>query len=400
MNVSKEVGNYKIPPDCIRDMQDAEVFLRWHDFDKAEFCFNHILQKYPKMGLMYHNLAATREMTGRGGAEALYRKAIEVSPDDPYMHHFFALWLLSNGKLEEGWKEYEWRTKRAANSIPFMAARLNLPYWNGEDLKGKKVVLWSEQGIGDEVLMATMIPDLIKTGATILFVASVRMYTIFRKAFPTITVIARGELFGASQYDYQVSVVELGKFLRPNMDSFPVNEPFLKVNPENVWSPNPSGKLKVGISWRSTNAQSGEDKSVPLYLWKRVLQQPNIDFVCLQHGNHYDELEKVIDEVGANVYVPADGKDVPELLNVIAGLDLVISVSNTNVHLAGGLGVPVWNIVPDGRGRIWYWFKDKETSPWYPSMRMFRWADGNQAATMDTIAKHLDEFHYMKKGQD
>lgn len=335
--------------------------------------------------------------------ESLYQTALKIDPDDAYVNHFYGLWLLKNGNLKEGWKHSAFRTQRIASHIPFMFGKIDVPYWKGEDLKDKGLIVWTEQGVGDEVLLCSMLPDILKQTKRVLLVCSKDMVELFARSFPGIVVVRRESLFNFGlnirSYEYQASLSELGAVLRPDKLSFGTGEAFLKVDPAKVWTPNANGNLKVGISWRSTNKAITADKSIALSHWERILKSPNIDFVSLQHGGFNEELERVANAYGTTVYEPQATGNIDTLAHVIAGLDLVISVSNTNVHLAGGLGVPCWTMVQRGRGGVWYWFRENDDSPWYKSLTLHRYAAGEARATMDKVGYQLNDFHYLKKGQ-
>ena len=158
------------------------------------------------------------------------------------------------------------------------------------------------------------------------------------------------------------------------------------------------GRRIIGISWKSENHVVGSFKSVTLEKWAAIFTVPDTFFVCLQYGAVKDELvnlKRVLEidifhDPEIDPYLSPDQSTAQ-----IAAMDLVISTSNTTVHFAGALSVPVWTMAPQGPGALWYWFSGRDTSPWYPSMRIFRQSRaGDWSDVVTNIAERLQ--HWLK----
>ena len=159
----------------------------------------------------------------------------------------------------------------------------------------------------------------------------------------------------------------------------------------------PDERIVIGLSWVSHNPRSGMSKSARLSDFAGILGLPNCRFVDLQYGDTLAERQAVERELGVQVERLEDidnTNDIDGLAALITACDVVVSVSNTTAHLAGALGRPTWTLVPHGHSRIWYWFKEGEGSPWYPSVRVRRQAiaqpwRGLVESCVDEIARSL-----------
>ncbi len=197
---------------------------------------------------------------------------------------------------------------------------------------------------------------------------------------------------------------DLGEFLRPDLASFPRQKRLLEpdrsyaaaLRSELLSDGKTPAKLLVGISWISKNPMAAAQKSTALADWTPILKQDSVRFVDLQYGNTADEREELKRRQGYNVtHHPQVNltNDLDGVAALIAACDLVISVSNTTVHLAGAVGVPTWALVPPPYAQPWYWFTKGEDSPWYESVRLIRpaekdtWSDVIKRAAADLRAR-------------
>lgn len=338
-----------------------------------------LLKENPNIVPALNNLAAL--VTRMGQPEegiTLYKQAIKVAPEDAIAHYQLGVAMLSKGVSLEAWDHYKWRMKVPAKGT--LQERFACPMWDGESLVGKKVVIWTDSGIGDEILMGTMITELMEEPANYTIVCSVRMMPVFGRAFPGIRILNRefvrnkGVHYG---YDYQISLTELGKFLRPHPQSFPLWSAYLSYRSQ--WMKDMrerykagSDDLLVGISWASLsdNEKYQAAKSLPLNDWRGILNIPNVTFVNLQYGEASKEADPFSHIITDDSVNPLE--DMDRFVAQVAAMDLVITISNTTAHVAGALGVPVWNITPTSDVPIWYWFKGNERSLWYKTMTLFR----------------------------
>jgi tetratricopeptide (TPR) repeat protein len=351
-------------------------------YQEAEELLREALKLDPTAAPVLINLGSLMDARGRfDEGLQFYERVIALYPDNAMAHQHKAIALLMRGQCSEGWAEYVWRLKLNQT----FHGRFPLPYWRGEPLTGRKILVWTEMGPGDEILTSTMIPDLLARGAKIVLLCSPRMAPIFARSFPGIFVLAAGQQpsdpAAAEGLAFQASIGDLGAVLRPSFDAFQAKPALLKADQERTaalrdrYKAAAPGTLLVGLSWRSRNVKVDEAKSVPLRAWRPVLTQPGVTFVNLQYGDTAGERADVECEMGVSLLTDSHVDPLADLdafAAQVAAMDVVISTSNTTVHMAGALGRPTWALVPSNHGRLWYWFLERSDSPWYPSARLFR----------------------------
>lgn len=285
--------------------------------------------------------------------------------------------------LEEfapGWELFEQRFKRLRHAPVYRS--YPAPRWNGEKVRGT-LLAWAEQGLGDQILYASMIPELSAHADRVLIEASTRLVPLFRRSFPEAEIIPLdAENLYAGEVTAHCPVGSLGKFLRPDRQSFVrFEEGFLRADAARASDLRArirsDSRLAVGVSWRSKNPVIGEMKSARLMDFEPLFGIQDCRFVDLQYGDTKEEREEVRSALGVRVD-PVDGidntQDIDGLAALISACDAVVTTSSTTAHLAGAVGQHTWVLVPCGQGRMWYWFKQRTDSPWYPNMRLVRQA--------------------------
>ncbi len=318
-------------------------------------------------------------------------RALKEKPDLPIAHWNLAIALLSEGKWERAWDEHEWGLK--TQGIREDRVVLDVPIWDGKS--PGTVLVYGEQGMGDEIMFASMLPDLLKTNSMV-FECYHRLETLFRKSFPGVPVYGtREDKEVAWAYDhtidYRIPVGSLGQFYRRSREAFP-GTAYLKADSL------PTGdKFRVGISWWGGGAKLGrvQKRSVPLSWWKPIFEIPGIEFVSLQYGNNQkNEDLDLVEALGHKIKrmdEVVDAKDYYETARLVKSCDLVISICTSVIHLAGALGVPCWVMTP--RWPAWR-YQNSGPMPWYRSVRLYRQPATEQEAwhpVIDRIAYDLDE---------
>ena len=308
------------------------------------------------------------------------------------------LLLLSLGQLAEGWPLYHARMQTGVQDSRGAAYRARLPEWDGVVRPGQRLLVWGEQGIGDQVIYAQMLPELAARGAVPICACDERLVPLLRRSFPALRIEAMN-----AGHDKEISALaamqtgirSLGTALRPTLAQFPPPRAYLVPDPAVVAELRAryrsQGKRHVvGLTWRSKNALFGDFKAVPLIGWAGILRQPDVLFVDLQYGDTADECKAVADQLGIDIL---HDDSVDQLTDIdryaaqAAAMDLVIGTSNSGLHIAAALGRPCWALVPAGAGRLWYWFLDRDDSPWYPALRLFRQAPGRSDRWDDTLQR-------------
>ncbi len=364
---------------------------RWR---RAMSAFERVLRLQPASHEAYANIGHLLLMRGWiHAALAFYDKGAAANPSVKRLRYLRSAAHLILGHVGEGWDDYEFRTETDVG--PRIARRPPPPpYWNGEDLSGRRIYVWSEQGLGDQVIYANCVPDLIARAGHVYIESKPRLTAVFGRSFPAATVLGRKaedeHVPAPPDADYQVSLGSLGKFFRRALSDFPRHQGYLRPDPRKVerfrqkYSALASGRRIVGLSWRSQNALVGHEKSAEILGWGDVLQVPGVWWVNLQYGDCAADLAAVKAKLGVDVYQDAEVDpmgDLDDFFAQVAALDLLVSTSNTAVHVAGSQNVPTWIILPKVGGTMWYWFLDRSDSPWYPSVRLFRESGERPAGT-------------------
>ena len=383
----------------------AEVFLKTGDVKKAEEMYIAVLARTPTFAPALINLAVARDIQGRMDDVLLLQEdAIRAHPDNADAHFHHGLSLLTREHLNEGWAEYAWRFRRAQTTT--LHDRFGIPFWDGESLRDRHMLIWTEQGPGDEILMSSMVPDVLAQDARCTLVCTERLAPLFMRSFPGVDVVHREQVLAGTaktvDADFQASFSHLGRHLRPHIGAFPAESGYLKADAKLTdelrtrYRAEANNPL-VGISWHSANLVAESAKSTVLASWTDLIHVPSLRFVSLQYGKYKHEITAAETAAGAHILVDPTVdplKDMDRFAAQVAAMDIVISVSNTTVHVAGALGRPVWTLVPSSLGRIWYWFLERADSPWYPSMRLFR--QGRNASwdlTLSEVAEALAQWH-------
>lgn len=380
-------------------------YLTSNAFDKADNAFNQSLILDPNYAPAWINLAVTRENRKElASSIEIYAALLNKEPQYHEAAYRHALGLLKIGDLEAGWKAYASRAPWPQTMTSHDSS--DAPFWRGEDLIGKSLLVWTEQGPGDEILMGTMIGDLLCHGAHITLACSARVAPLFKRSFPTCQVVVRGDTQLPEQatrgFDFQASLTEVGLNSRQNLDSFSTSAPYLITDTKRTqglrskYTEGQSTRPVIGISWRSNNNAAGNQKSTKLLDWGHILKSVDASFVCLQYGDTDEELSALKEQAGIEIFKDRDIdplSDLDAFTSQVAATDLVISTSNTTVHVAGAMGLDVWTLAPEGTGQPWYWFLDRSDCLWYPSMKLFRQPNaGNWTASLSAVRQDLEHW--------
>ncbi|MFL2770103.1 MAG: tetratricopeptide repeat protein [Rhodospirillaceae bacterium] len=315
----------------------------------------------------------------------------------------------ASGQLEDGWRAYRWRLRHPDNvNLP---RHYKLPQWEGEELQGKTILIITEQGPGETFMFASMLPEVIRDAKKCIVVTSARLMPILQRSFPEIDIL--DELTTTEpphNVDYQISLVDLGQWLRPTWDSFPEQDRHIIADPERValyrdrYKKHCRGNLIVGIAWRTRGVDMAEAKSLPLEAWKPFFCTPGVTFVSLQYGDTRQEIEdfrsshdfEILCESGLDPLTDLEGH-----LAQIGAMDLVISTSNTAAHAAGSMGITTWCLLSEklGDGLRWQWFYELDRSPWYNRTHLYRqvrrndWSEPVANATIDLVKYRASQDH-------
>ncbi len=286
---------------------------------------------------------------------------------------------LNLGHFAEGWPLYYYRTGSGAADV----REGRYPRWDGSLVNGTLWV-WSEQGLGDQILHASIIDDLQSCAASIVLEVEPRLVDLFARSFPWLHVVAFGSDLSKYNIQAQTSIANLGCHLRSDWASFGNREKgYLHADSARVAKIRAQiaddDRKVIGVSWQSSSSQFGPHKSAHLSDFLDVLSLPATRCMDLQYGDTVDE--RIAFQRSSGILVSRLGnidntKDIDGLAALISACDAVVTVSNTTAHLAGALGRPTWVFVPYGFAQIWYWFSGKSRSPWYPCVNVQHQVEG------------------------
>ncbi len=380
-----------IDPDYIESLSNlGELLLELNNHEEAIDCFRKAIKIDPDSAVYHHNLAYNLELKDNlDEAVNANRRALELDPEHRDAKVNLSISLLRLGQLKEGWEYYENRRSRDKKASLFPQ-----PQWDGSTLVGKRIILWGDQGLGDEVRYASIIPDLQKTGANITIECDKRLTDIFTRSFANATILPApydGAAKEPEQFDYQCPLPGLARFFRNDYKSFANDgSGYLKADPALItfWEKrlkDISDRPKVGLSWNSPITLPDR---IPHYAsieeLAPILNISGIDFVNLQSFESKENITEAKERFGTEIHTWNDLDNRNDLNGVAAltsCLDLVISFPTFSSELAGSLGVPTICFVSHkdsfdelgSKDNIWYpnthHVSKNRNEPWQPVLK-------------------------------
>ncbi len=344
---------------------------------------------------LHHARAVTLGNVGRiDESLAAYDRAIAESPDDALLRYHRGFVFLTRGEYDTGWAEQEWRLKTSTFNRPEMLKVA--PLWTGEDVAGKKMLLYSEQGAGDTIQFVRYAPAVAARGARVSMVVHESLRRLFAANFPDMDVSS--DIGLRTGFDCQAPLMSLPHILGTNSEAaIPRDVPYLTADPQRVakWGARLGGEgFKIGISWQgNSDYPSDQFRSIPLAEFAPLAAVPGVRLISVQALWGLDQLHNlpagmVVETLGEELVNNPDG--FREMAAVIANLDLMIVSDSAPAHLAGALGRPVW--VALSKHPDWRWLIGRSDSPWYPTMRLFHQAAaGDWAGLFAEIAAALGD---------
>jgi tetratricopeptide (TPR) repeat protein len=329
-------------------------------------------------------------------AREFYRQALTIDSDDAIANYGLGNLELSQLNFSDGWRGYEYRwTSEGFDSPPLVTIK---PSWLGAAQQGSLLV-WSEQGIGDQILYSSMLNELAEFCQRNVISLDKKLLPIFRRSFPNYEFINKEDPISEDIYEEHIPIGSLGGIFRNSLEDFQrAHHPYIfddVARTQSIRSRSDfKNKITCGVSWGSSNWKVGDDKSIPIQDLYPILKMNNIEFVNLQYGDTKRTLLRVKEEIGKKILNLDEidlFKDVDGALSIIAACDIVVTSSNSTAHLAGALGKETLLLVPYSVGRFWYWHAVDGKSIWYPSVKVFEQEhQGDWSAPVNAVKQYLE----------
>ena len=354
------------PDDAVAQTDLAVSLQKLDRIDEAETALNSALNSDINYARAWSNLGnLLQEKMHLPEARMAHDCAVAIEPDDPELHWNRAMALLLDGALAEGLAEYEWRRRRP----DFRREGLIGAEWDGSSPSGQRILVYTEQGVGDAIQFCRFATLLAETGAAVILACPAVLASLFATLQGQVDIVTN--LSDAQPYNQHAPLMSLPYLMDMKADDIPAAVPYLSV-PRGTTPPLParngSNRLRVGLVWAG-NPDHANDKnrSVALSAFRPLFDMQDIEWLSLQLGPQSSQAADAsvfLDDLSSRLETFAD------TAAAMAELDLIISVDTAAAHLAGAMGLPVWTLLPFAPD--WRWGAEGDRSPWYPTMRLFR----------------------------
>ena len=364
---------------------------------------NHYLQAIalsPGSAFPYSNFGVFLTNQKRDNeAERRFRQALTMDPCYQLAHLNLGFLLLSQGRFAEGWIHNEARYDPGLPDSGIPLPNLPFPKWRGESMTGKSLLVWLEQGLGDEIQFCRYLPQMKKQWGVhhITYVCKAPLKRLMATLQGVDAVIAYNEIGSDIQpHDYWTLPLSIPLYWKGEIGTFPTRIPYLKALPERIayWKPRlPGDGFRVGLVWRgNAKHHNDNDRSLSgLSILAPLWTVPGVQFVSLQMGLGADEANNP-PQGQSLLHLGFDIADFSDTAAILDQLDLLICVDTAVAHLAGALGKACWVLLPAYR-TDWRWLRGRIDSPWYPGvMRLFRqMSRGDWAPVIEDVREALNK---------
>jgi tetratricopeptide (TPR) repeat protein len=421
----RQAGRYDEAAACIQSVIEAHadlaaahnnlglVWASQQDFPRAAACYQEAIRIKPDFAEAQNNLAVALLNAGqRAAGQAAVDAALRTKPDFAVAHLNRAVAWLQAGDFQRGWHEFEWRRL----CEPYRVTPLPAPLWDGSRRAGRCVLLHAEQGIGDTLQFVRYAPLVKERCGTVLLQCQQSLVPLLGRSASIDRLLVRGEAL--PEYHAQAPLMSLPAILGTAPATIPGGVPYISADPELVqaWRGRLAGRagFKVGISWQGNPKYAADrQRSIPLRHFLPLARLEGVALFSLQRGFGAEQLAALNAEKGTGPicrHGPSGAQHKLDLspfpvvdfgpdfdtaagafmdtAAVMRNLDLVVTSDTAIAHLAGAMGVPVW--VALGSFADWRWLDDREDSPWYPTMRLFRQRrPGDWPGVFEAVAAEL-----------
>lgn len=378
----------------------GSVLQKTKKFEKSREAYEQAINLSP----VYSHCRISEEKRKNGEIDRAINhlnKALVLEPHNAGIKDSLGIAHLLNEDFKKGFELYEWRWMASKHATEPSARRISgeyfqskRPVWQGEP--NQKILVWAEQGIGDEIMFASVMSDLCSISKKIILLCDRRLISIFERSLPAgVEFVEKDKKVAESSYDYHLPIGSLPRFFRPNKISFVKNaKPYLycsktKVEQTRRTLETPETKVLIGISWQTKSLLRGATRrNISLADLVAKFSDEKVRLVNLQYGDVSEQIRFVKHQTNSDVFEASEidkNNDIDGLSHLISACDYIVTIDNFIAHLAGALGKETKVLLP--KNNDWRWALQNETSYWYKSVRLYRQDEENN------WLKHLEKIN-------
>lgn len=363
-----------LAPQLAESYNNLGIVLREQgDLIRARQFYEQALALEPDAPETLCNLANTLKEQGHcQEAIECYTRAIELKPDYADAHWNLSIAYLLKGELTLGWTQYPWRTQAKLSSV-LCPHDYDGPAWTGAPFRDKRLLVYSEQGLGDTIQFSRYLPLVKALGGKILLETWAPLKRLLL-SIPEVDSVREtcSARIPETEFDLCASIMDLPRLFRTTLDSIPNRVPYLETGQPGAHPEIEAlsqDEYNIGIAWAGAPTHGNDkNRSCALHDFRALVNLPGIRLFSLQKGPACEQLNEHPDLNLQDLVTSC--QDLMDTACVMRDLDLIITVDTALAHLAGALGKATWTLLPFAPD--WRWLLRREDTPWYPTMRLFR----------------------------
>ena len=355
----------------------AADFLEKEDFESAAKCYRQLVVDDPYDARAYYNLAIIlHDLSKFAESLACYEQAIKLGYHNPARANLnTGMNYLKMGDFKRGFHYVDLKSDgawRLGKNFAFNQEALShIDLWEGQSLEDKTILIYCEQGFGDNIQFVRYIPQVRELGGRIIFSCYDQLYNIFKNS-PILkgVDVMKGASLNSAELDFKIPLLSLPRVLEATIDNIPHTDGYLSKTHCKDWNLSDEG-MNVALVWESSGLDTR--RSIPLETILPLCELPNVNMVSIQKGSamfdyrRNPDIKNLLPSLGERI------KDFSDTADILSQVDLLISTDTAPIHMGGALGIPTWGLLHFSAA--WRWFREKnypDTSPWYESVRIYR----------------------------